>query len=70
MPKNKMLRIRVTNDQFERIKNNTDVYGYSTISSYIRSLSLERNLLIENKIIENNKLIKEILIKIGSEREK
>lgn len=67
MPSNRMIKFRVTENQYERILNNTSAYGHATISSYLRSLALERNLVIENKILETNKIIKEILenIKIG-----
>ncbi len=61
MPSNRIIKFRVTRDQYEKILFNTENYGHTTISSYLRSLALERNIVIENKIIENNKLIKEIL---------
>lgn len=61
MPKNRIIKFRVSNQQYERILNNKEVYGHVTMASYLRSLALERNIVIENKIIENNRLIKEIL---------
>jgi len=61
MPKNRIINFRVTNEQYERIKNNTNAYGYITMASYLRYLALEKSMLIDNKIIENNRLIKEIL---------
>ena len=45
----KMLIIRVTKNQFERIKINTQAKGFKTISGYIRSLALDKDMVFEKK---------------------
>ena len=40
MPKNKMLRIRLTENQFIRIKNNMEAYVKKTLSAYSREVLL------------------------------
>lgn len=69
-PKNRIIIFRVTNDQFERILNNKTAYGHITIASYLRYLALEKSFFIDSKIVETNKLVKEILGKLDSGREK
>lgn len=65
MPKNKIIKFRVSTDQFERILNNKNNKGYVTIASFLRDLALQDYLAIEYKILENNKMLKELLIKKG-----
>lgn len=60
MPKNKQLIIRVTNDQFDRIRLNAQAKGFKTITGYIRYTCLEHNQNVESKILENNKILKEL----------
>ncbi len=60
MPKNQEIRVKVTKNQLERIKNNCQAKGFRFVSSYIRFLCLEHNKYIEDKIIENNKILNEI----------
>lgn len=61
MPKNRIINFRVTSNQYESILNNKEAHGYPTITSYLISLALEKNILVDTKIMENNKMIKEIL---------
>lgn len=58
MPNQKCLVVRLTKGQHERIKNNAEIKGYSTISSYIRSIALVNSLNFEMKINEvHNRII-------------
>ncbi len=59
--KNRLIIIRVDNEQHARIFNNAKAKGFSTVSSYLRTLALEYNLASDFKIQENNKLLKEII---------
>ena len=52
MPKNRYVQIRVSQDQFDRIKNNASAKGYRTVSHYARDLMLEKNLYFERKFDE------------------
>ncbi|MEK6974338.1 MAG: hypothetical protein AABW41_03845 [Nanoarchaeota archaeon] len=51
------IRIKVTKNQFELIKNNAESDGFKTLSSYIR-----KKILDDNKIYE--RLINEIFSKL------
>ena len=50
MPKNKMIIIRVSKLQYERIVNNAQAKGHKTVSNYIRSIALGFDMLTETKI--------------------
>ncbi|MFH1917369.1 MAG: hypothetical protein ABIJ21_08980 [Nanoarchaeota archaeon] len=50
MPKNRVIMIRVTNTQYERIVNNALAKGYKTISDYVRNSVLGFDFLTETKI--------------------
>ncbi len=60
MEKTHIIRVRTTEDQFQRIKNNAQAKGYKTISAYIRQISLEHDLVIDKMI---NEIYKEVVIK-------
>ena len=64
------MRIRVTNNQFDRIKLNAQAKGFKTVSDYVRSLCLEHNSCIEKKIIENNEILKAIIKFLNSKGER
>jgi len=49
MPATKRLFIRVTKSQFERIKLNAQAKGFVTLSEYIRSLALDKDLCFQSK---------------------
>ena len=44
MPKNDIVKFRVSRDQLERIRSNAELRGYRTVSSYLRHLALHQNL--------------------------
>jgi len=48
----KYIQVRVTREQYERIKNKAQAKGFKTISSFIRKLALEKDLLFEQKFEE------------------
>ena len=58
MVNGKIVVTRVTKNQFERIKINAQAKGFKTISEYLRSLALERDLIFDKKFEElYNKII-------------
>ena len=61
MSNTRRIDFRVSRNDYERIVNNTKAKGHATLSSYLRSLALEKDLFIEGKILETNSLIKKIL---------
>ena len=64
MPKTHFIQIRVSRDQFERIRNNAGSKGYVTVSAYMRDLALEYGMITEKKIFEMHNLINEIFEKV------
>lgn len=63
MVKTKLLQIRLSANEYERIRNNTHAKGYSTIASYLRAVALEKDLFTETKIAEIHQMMKQILEK-------
>ena len=58
--KNKYIQVRVTPEQKERIKNKALAKGYSTITSYILHLALEKDLVFEQRFDEIYRIIKRL----------
>ena len=52
MAKTRYVQVRVSQDQFDRIKNNASAKGYKTTAHYVRDLMLEKNLVFERKFEE------------------
>ena len=55
--KAKSIQIRVTPDQYERIKNKSYAKGYTTITSFILHLALEKDLVFEQRFNEIHRII-------------
>jgi len=67
MASNHMLRIRVNKEQLDRLKSIALNKGYKTLSSYIRDVSLNRNLVFEKMLMEiHSEVVKNGRIKHGS----
>lgn len=49
---NRTIQVRMTKDQYERIRLNTEMKGFDSMSSFMRYAALERDVVIEQKIIE------------------
>lgn len=59
MVNNKVISVRVTKNQHERVRNNAFAKGFKTVSAYVRSLALENDLIFEQKFNEiYNKLVR------------
>ncbi len=58
--KTKHIQIRVTPEQYERIRNKAQAKGYKTITSFIRTLILEKDLLFEQQFNEIYHIIKKL----------
>ena len=52
MVMNRSIQVRMTKDQYERIRRNSQVKGFHSMSSFMRFASLERDFIVEQKIIE------------------
>jgi hypothetical protein len=49
----------LTRPQYEKIKQDAELQGFTTVANYVRS-KITGNMLIEQKIIENNKILKRL----------
>ncbi len=48
----RVVQVRMTRDQYERLKNNAQVKGFSSLSSYVRYVALQHDFFLERKILE------------------
>lgn len=55
-----IIQIRVSNNQFLRIKNNALAKGYVTVSAYLRQMGLSNDLAFEMKVDEVYKIVKNL----------
>ena len=46
------IQIRMTRDQYERIKNNSRIKGFNSLSSYLRFVALDQDFVLQQKIYE------------------
>lgn len=59
MPKVHRVFVRVNASELERIKNNAEARGFSTVTAFIRSFALERDLWMEKKLQEIYLIVKD-----------
>ena len=52
MAKETVLRVRLTASQMNRIKELSTVLGYSSVSDYVRDLSLNKGFWFEERVKE------------------
>jgi len=57
MRKTKIINIRVTPEQYERIKNKAHTKGYTTMSAFILRSVLDKDLLFEERFHEMYRII-------------
>ena len=60
MAHNKIIKFLVDDEQYRKIKNKASLKGHKTISSYLRELSLEKDLQYENMFLKMYNKIMEI----------
>jgi hypothetical protein len=46
------IQVRTTRDQYDRIKNNARIRGFSSLSSYLRHVALQHDAVLEQKVNE------------------
>ncbi len=46
------IQVRMTRDQYERIKNNSRIKGFNSLSSYMRYVALDQDFVLQSKIAE------------------
>lgn len=52
MVSNRTIQIRLTKDQYERIKNFSVVKGFNSLSAYLRFAGLDQDLVMQKQIAE------------------
>ena len=60
MVKPYLIQVRVTRQDYEQIRSNGLARGFETVSDFVRSLTLERDLWIEKKTQETYLLVSKI----------
>jgi hypothetical protein len=50
----------LTRPQYEKIKQDAELQGFTTVANYMRSKITGSSLFIEQKIMENNKILKRL----------
>lgn len=60
MAQTRSVHIRVTREQYERIKNTAYVKGFFTVSEFIREFALRNPLTTELRVVEIDKRIRNI----------
>jgi len=61
MKKLAKIEIRLQKSELERIRHSAESKGYSTISAYIRAITLEKDLFTEHSLIEIKKSIHQVI---------
>ncbi len=46
------VQVRLTRDQYERLKNNAHARGFDSLSSFVRHVTLHHDALLEKKVFE------------------
>ena len=46
------VQVRLTRDQYERLKNNAHVKGFQSLSGFVRYVALQHDFFLERKILE------------------
>jgi len=46
------IQIKLKRDQYERIKNDSQIKGFNSMSAYLRYLALNQNFILQGKISE------------------
>jgi len=57
MPRNRVIQVRVTERQFERINLRKEAFGYKTLSQFVRDLLLKEDLATYKMIQEIHKRV-------------
>jgi len=57
MVRNRTVQVRLTKDQYERMKGNCQVRGFGTLSSFIRFVTLEQDLALQQKVHEMHEFL-------------
>ena len=57
MVQNRTIQIRLTKNQYERIKIYSQTKGFSSLSGYLRHMGLEQDFMLQQKIFEIHNLL-------------
>jgi len=65
MPKTRMIKFRITPEQYQALLARTRASNALSVAAYLRQLAFEQPLLYD-KLCENNKLLKEFISRLSS----
>lgn len=57
MPRNHVVKFRVSENEWELLKTNARITGIKHVADYARHVALGRDAELEARLIENNKLL-------------
>ena len=61
MPRNHMLKVRLSKEQLEKLQLDADIKGFTTLSQYMRHLAFEKEDRVMKKLYEmHEKLFSEV----------
>ncbi|GEM_PF-4819276 len=63
MVKNRIVRFRISEYQYNKIRENATSKGYFKLSDYVRFKTIKEDVLYTEKIIENNTILHKIMQK-------
>jgi deoxyribodipyrimidine photolyase len=60
MGRNIMIYVRASRQEYERMRDAMNARGFSSMSSYLRTIGMDRDLWMEKKLQETNLLVREL----------
>lgn len=61
MPRINRIHFRLTNDEYDKLKQNLKAKGYSRVSDYLRYLALEHDRFMQAKVFQIDQNVRKIL---------
>jgi hypothetical protein len=52
MVSTRSIQVRMTKDQYERIRNNSKIKGFNSLSAYLRYVALDQDFIVQQKICD------------------
>lgn len=68
MAATRIIPVRVDKNQYERIKDNANYHGYKSVSEYVRTRILVREISIRSRLRELHESVDKLLIQLDREK--
>ena len=52
MVSTRSIQVRMTKDQYERIRNNSKIKGFNSLSAYLRYVALDQDFIVQQRICD------------------